>query len=357
MKQTVWMGILCLLLTQMGLAQTKYVWSGAAGNGNWHTAGNWTNNAVPADHGKSGDEANIFLPDATVWLTNQASSVRNLQVSGGDGLTLPVLNIKTNLTVSYSMIRVGSAGGYTNKSGIINHTSGIVTVGPYPGNVESWGNLQIAANTGPNPAGLSNNATYNFGGTATSIAKLHVRSTVNMGGRMGEKGLFSLSGYGTFACGGSMHLGQLNGDAELRTQGGNLSISIGRDLRFGEYGGGNPLLKVILDATGISTINVASNVVIEAVSGWSGNQTKFALAMTDDAKPALDTVYTLIKAGRPFIGTYTNFEGAAQGALLTNTTSRGRYVFQAQYDNITNYTFSLKVVRVPPPPGTVMRIL
>jgi len=351
-----WMVVICLSLTQMAIAQTKYVWSGVASNGNWHTAGNWTNNAVPADHGNNGDEANIFLPDATVWLTNQASSVRNLQVSGGDGISVPVLNIKTNLSVSYTRINLGSVGGYTNQSGVINHTSGTVTLGPYPGTVETWGNLQLAANTAASPSTLSNNATYNFGGAASSAPKLYVRSTVSIGGRVGEKGVFSLSGYGTFVCGGSIYLGIYNGDAELRIQGGNLSISIGRDLRFGDSGGGNPLLKVTLDATGLSTINVASNVVIEANTGWGGNQTRFNFSMTDDAKPVLNTVYTIIDAGRPFIGNYTNFEGVAHGALLTNTTSRGKYIFQAQYDYTTDYTFKVKVVGVPPPPGTMIRI-
>lgn len=355
MKWT-WMGVICLSLTQMAVAQTKYVWSGAAGNGNWHTAGNWTNNAVPADHGNGGDQANIFLPDATVWLTNQSSSVRNLQVSGGDGVSVPVLNIKTNLSVSWSTIVLGSVGGYTNQSGVINHTSGTVTAGPYPGAVENWGNLRIAANTGANPSTLSNNATYNFGGSASSAPEFYVRSTVSMGGRQGEKGIFSLAGYGTFACGGSMYLGCFNGDAELRIQGGNLSISIGRDLRFGESGGGNPSLKAILDVTGLSTINVASNVVIEANTGWPGNNTKFYFSMTDDAKPALNTVYTIIDAGLPFIGNYTNFEGVAHGTLLTNITSRGKYIFQAQYDYTTDYTFKVKVVGVPPPPGTMIRI-
>jgi len=72
-----------------------YTWSGFAGDGNWYTAGNWRENAVPG----AIDTAVLATRD-TILVTSPALRVHDVILGDADGLSAPILKISTGVVSS-----------------------------------------------------------------------------------------------------------------------------------------------------------------------------------------------------------------------------------------------------------------
>jgi fibronectin-binding autotransporter adhesin len=314
-------------------AQTITTWTGGAGTTSWNNASNWSNGS-PSN--TAGSTTTINLPNASVT-TPANVSIRSLTVSGslGAGQTAPTLTISNNFTVAYTAMNVGSVSSGSNFQGIVNHTSGTVSITLGAG----ASRLNIA-----NSAGVStsnNRGEYNLNGSQSAPAALVVDSTVFIGARPGETGLLSLDGYGSLSA-GSLNLGNFNGAAELRVRGGNLAVNVG-SFSMSQSGGGSSTLAATLTnsgSTGFSTINTTGAVQF---GNGSLNPTTFTLALDGWVSSGVGQVVTILSSGSTFTGAGV-FGNLANGATLTRAsgtaTGSPSYTFTAGYglDNADSRT-------------------
>ncbi|MBS0197236.1 MAG: hypothetical protein JSR77_10805 [Planctomycetes bacterium] len=97
------------------MRQATIAWDGEAGDNNWHTAQNWTDDRLPT----SADE--VLIPDwAGVELFESNTSLRYLEVAGGLTLSGPALASSTDITI---------LGGLAWTSGSISTITGL-TIDP-----------------------------------------------------------------------------------------------------------------------------------------------------------------------------------------------------------------------------------
>lgn len=341
--QTSWISTLALCVVIVAVTATAHgqstTWTGGAGTTSWNNASNWSN-GLPS--GNAGATTTIDLPNASVT-TPAAVSIRSLTVSGdiGSGGTAPTLTISNPFQVAYSAFTIGSIASGSNRQGIVNHTSGTVSINLSPGS----SNLNIAASA--NNTTANNRGEYNLNGSQSAPATLVIDGVISMGMRPGETGILSLAGYGGLTTAQRVDLGLFNGAGELRVSGGNLAINIGTSLRLQPSGGGSSTVAATFTDTGFSTINTGSNVEFD--NGITGNDTVFTLALQNFTSSGIGERLTVLSAGGTFGGSGV-FGNVIDGASLVRQsgTAAGSasYTFTAGYgldtaDNRTKFTLTV----------------
>lgn len=343
MKTSSLISVSCLLASTAfaSSAAGATFWTGAdVSDDNWNTVGNWSN-GLPLSNGTN--NATIDLAGAVVNL-NAPGFSRNTLVSGTGGAA-PVLNIAANLTNPFSAINVGSDATGSNFSGVVNHTAGTVNIGGGSGSRR----LLIAAAANPTSTGTGNTGTYNFGGDALNAPSLIVNDFVGIAARSGETGFFNLSGSGSVQIANQLTLGQFNGSGNMSVTGGLLDINIGGDFSIAPAGAGSSSLSVTITDTGLSTINVGGDVVLD-FAGTTPGSAAFNLNVDGSFVPVAGTKFVVIDADGSFTG-LGGFAGIADGDVIT----AGGVDFTANYDTSGSGTqFTLTVIPEPGSLGLVM---
>src|SRR5690606_28972576 len=120
----------------------------------------------------------------------------------------------------------------------------------------------------------TNTGTYNFGGAQATAPTLTVAQDLRLGSRVREVGNLTLKDYGAVTVTRDVWLAAFNGAANVRVEGGNLTIGIGGNLRMNESGAGGTTLTAVITETGLSTINVGGQVWFESTTdGDNDNDT------------------------------------------------------------------------------------
>lgn len=312
---------LAALLTPSTL-YAAVTWTGAT-NDDWNTGSNWSSSASP-----DFNDAYIISQDGAKVTMSGASAAGDVIISG-DGTNAPELTISQSLVLNWQSMVVGSDGSGSGYGGIVRQVSG--TVAPmYADNL----NLYIANAASGDSSG--NTGAYYFGGTSAGTAPVFfsgVSGSVEIGGRPGETGLLSLSGYGTFTSSGAILAGVFNGSGTIRIEGGNLTINA-EVLRLNQSNGGSARLDAVMTESGFSTINIAGEVYI-------GNGVEFDLSLGENFTATLGQSFVVIDAGGGFTGGGV-FSNVAEGAVV----SIGDFDFQASY---LDDAFTLTTIAVPEP--------
>lgn len=313
------------------MAQT--IWTGATNN-DWNTETNWSA-GLP---GSITPTPTIAADGAVVNMSGPV--ITRSTVVSGNGTTAPVLNITQNFINAYSAFIVGANATATGYSGVVNHTSGTVSINGTSGTRRlQIGYTGISTGTG--------NGTYNFGGASETAPVLDVGGSILLGGRPGEKGVLSLSGFGTLNQGSlstdHFQMSSFNGASTLEVIGGDLSINLANNLILAGSGGGTATLSATLTASGFSTINVGGGVQLD--NGAGGLNALFVLNL-NGFSGTIGQKITIIDANAAFTGNGV-FGNVADGSTI----SAGGYDFLADYDTV-NHDFTLEVSAIPEP-GTV----
>jgi hypothetical protein len=341
-----WATAMVVALAAPCVLATDWVWDGGpTGTGtDWNTDENWDQDTLPGSG--AGDTTTIALDGANVTMSAD-DTVRTLTVSG-NGATAPTLNITQDLGIYYTPFEIGSHASGTGYGGVVNHTAGTVLLG-------GSGTMRLKIAASASAATSGNSGTYNFGGEEATAPVLDVGEQIAIGGRDGEVGVLSMSGYGSLLTGANVNLSIFNNTSgsSIEITGGNLDINIGGDLEICRYGGGYGTLKATIDETGFSTIHVTNNVALD--NGGGGANVLFDLHVDPELRIPVGTTYTIIDAGAPFTDN-EEFANAGDGTYLTNTVPRGDFVFRCDYENTTDFTFKLVATEVPPPQGTVVSV-
>jgi len=322
------------IVTVPFLANGQTTWTGTTSN-DWNTAANWSN-GVPND---PNNWPVIIDLDGAVVNMSAPGSGRDIRVSG-NGTTAPVLNITEDLSVSFNQFTVGSVdssgAGATGYNGIVNHTSGTLSIGGTSGTRR----LRVAG-AGSGGGGTS---TYNFGGASSSAPVLDISGGANgdvlLGNGSSETGNLNLSGYGTFGLSGDLEVARANGTANIGIVGENLSINVGGNLEFSEFGSSESFLNVTIDSAGFSTINVTGN------TSFGLGDADFNLSL-NSFTPTVGATYTIISStGFTDLQSSgnTTFSNVADGSTI----SAGGTDFVASY---SSGDFVLTVVPEPEAAG------
>src|SRR5262245_37265074 len=99
-------------------------WDGGGGNNSWHTAANWSGNAVPGLN----DDVIIDVPgDITVVYSTGSTTVRSLQCQEGFQLTGGTLTVTAGASVVNGALRLGAGALVVRGAGATFTANGATT--------------------------------------------------------------------------------------------------------------------------------------------------------------------------------------------------------------------------------------
>lgn len=319
-----------VLISSNAFALTIGNWQGApqgdpnvpAGSGKW-TDAYWNKPPVrlPLGPSVSGNEIKIIRAGSNCVLDANAGSYDcKLSIGGGaDLITAPKLEIANGGTVGLGEIRVGSGG-----------SSGS---GPY-------------------------GCLFQTGGTLTLNHKLYVGRFGTSSSNPNEgKGFFTISGgtlnYSPTNPEGGLYVGAAgsNGPAEgtftVAGKGGKINVRklcVGSD---GKNAKGTGTLEFELEPEGVSAINVAEAVLIDA----STDESKAILVVNADmSAPKTDIVLVNIEGANPATGVFDTINGAAaaEGSDVVLKAGDGDYNYKLTYKGGSGNDIALKFVKLTP---------